>query len=692
MLNRKNRTKRVIRLTVALLVLAVAGAAAQMTPEDLMPTGRVVIPGLPTTSYMAMPPTFSVAAEGLDPDGPDGLPVRYRYLVKIAETADGIPIRTQQEYLLYFADVLSVDDPDWSPWLDLPTPPESITIQVADLPVDTYQFLSVQFLDQDGAVSDPWGYQVGTAHLRITSGVFSPFVLLAEQYLGQSTTTEMSFEIAATQPLNFSWTATPGTGAGSIVSYRHGWDLVDVDDPNDPGWAVPPGVGSANLYAVERAFADGIHTFTVRVEDNLGQVRIMIRTLRVVPFVDREYQLPLLVLDQTIDSNVQNWPDQEGNPRNDESYRNAWWHFLAEGIGGVAGLNWDRDWFDHTDFVTYSDLVKYQVVLCYAKANVAQTMFREFRPIDDVDRYVWLVPYQAQGGNLFLVGGSSMESVLEAKSNYMVPMIFTSPEDELIIGGQSYVVGFGTGVEPDGTQYRRGPRMYPYATAGIAALDWTSPNTKYIYNRTDVARFDRNVDCVGLKGLVLAPDFKTNHLIGPGVIADTLWTDAGIDWPDVVSAAADTLELFSLTFPFRDDEFVDANLSSRATPFAPQECTAGPAGRCVEPMFTGIARYDYIREYYWAQGEAEWPHSRYTDYELDTGCGPLALTDYQGDPRGSARTNDQTYGYFSYTLIQDKPVPKADVYWGFDPYRFDHNEAGKAVQWVLQYFGLQINQ
>jgi len=45
----------------------------------------------------------------------------------------------------------------------------------------------------------------------------------------------------------------------------------------------------------------------------------------------------------------------------------------------------------------------------------------------------------------------------------------------------------------------------------------------------------------------------------------------------------------------------------------------------------------------------------------------------------------------SYKMVEDKPSGKADVYWGFDPYRFDQNETKKAVRWVLDYFGMQIN-
>ena len=70
----------------------------------------------------------------------------------------------------------------------------------------------------------------------------------------------------------------------------------------------------------------------------------------------------------------------------------------------------------------------------------------------------------------------------------------------------------------------------------------------------------------------------------------------------------------------------------------------------------------------------------------------MALTEYEGRARSSARTNGRVFGYFSYKMVPRKPYQVADVYWGFDPYRFDQDGTKKAIRWVLQYFGLQINQ
>ena len=69
----------------------------------------------------------------------------------------------------------------------------------------------------------------------------------------------------------------------------------------------------------------------------------------------------------------------------------------------------------------------------------------------------------------------------------------------------------------------------------------------------------------------------------------------------------------------------------------------------------------------------------------------MALNQYDGGPASSALTNGQTYGYLSYKMVDDKPSGKADVYWGFDPYRFDNQDTKRAISWVMEYFGLELN-
>jgi len=688
-------------LFVMLVVLVQASLAhGQNLYGEQSPDARFSCPQVGGTSAVNVSTDFTLRFAGFAPNSPSRRPLKYRVLFKPALDPSGSWVTSAYQYQQCFDYLVGWDDPGWTEWIDYPVLGDHVELQFPGSPVNGYYIVALQVMDRSGAVSLGRGYNQQVGNFAVRAGYYRPDLTVTEPFLGQATASAYETAIAGGQRLNFSWSASAGQYCGQIASLRHGWDLVDPEDPYDPGWEVPPGLEARNRYASERQFDAGLHTFHLRVVDDAAQSRLFVWYLRVIPFVDPIYQLPLLVIDQVIDRNSSAWPSSDGRPLNDQVYRNAYWHFLAEGYGGVAGFNWARDWKNHTAAVTYEDLVAYKAVLCYAFADITQSMFKEFRQVGTAERFVWLTPYQQQGGNLMLVGGSSMESFLQLRSNYMVPMVFDTTEERMTIDGTDYVTGFGTRTNPDGSVIQRGPQMYPYATAGISALDWTAPITKFIYGRTILAGWDRNRLCAGLKGLVLPPAFKANHLVGFGALADTIFTDTEIDWRDAVAAAADTLSLFDqLAFPFGSDEFINANIGMRPTPFTPQECAGleyagvnAPSGMCVEPMYTGIARLDWMREQERARGDTNWPSSRYSAAELEEGCGTMALTGYEGQAMGSALTNGQVFGYLSYKSVPNKPSRKADVYWGFDPYRFDHAQTKQALRWVLEYFGLTINR
>ena len=110
-------------------------------------------------------------------------------------------------------------------------------------------------------------------------------------------------------------------------------------------------------------------------------------------------------------------------------------------------------------------------------------------------------------------------------------------------------------------------------------------------------------------------------------------------------------------------------------------------------MWRGISRYDWMEHYFQERG-VDWPSSHYSKFELDDGCGPMAFAGYneETDVPNGTRTNGKVYGFASYKAVEDKPRgPIPDYYWGFDPYRFEHEESKKAIRWVLTQFGLNIN-
>jgi len=82
-------------------------------------------------------------------------------------------------------------------------------------------------------------------------------------------TAPIAVEVASGADLDFSWLGDASGYGGTILGYRYGWDIVDPDDPDDPGWATPGYVADL-LAAPTVVFEFGVHSLHVEVADTDG--------------------------------------------------------------------------------------------------------------------------------------------------------------------------------------------------------------------------------------------------------------------------------------------------------------------------------------------------------------------------------------------------------------------------------------
>jgi hypothetical protein len=220
--------------------------------------------------------------------------------------------------------------------------------------------------------------------------------------------------------------------------------------------------------------------------------------------------------------------------------------------------------------------------------------------------------------------------------------------------------------------------FYPALTSGLSLIDQMAPPAYAICGSSGPGRLHRKSACVGMKGVLLDAAFADAYMGGVPAFADTILTEPTIDWPDQDPAYPDELQ----SFTWGNDEFYDANISLCAIEWTPQDCAGEP---CVEPMFRAYSRLDWNRDRHAVAGDDEWPLPYFTLTELEDLCGDLAL-----DPSSTGTlTNGTPVGFFNNKTRPNKPSGKADVVWGFDPYRFDHARIAEAVRWVLgEHFGL----
>jgi len=689
-------------------------AHISFTSVTLLPTVRLTGPTAVVNQITAerLPTSVSFQFQGDDPDFVTGLPTHYRYLWKRAIRANGQYCFVRSVYQAEYEYLASFADSAWSSWRPYPREDENRRVTLPNQPqFDSqgniiYYLFAVQVQDTAGAVSIGRGYGRQVANVRISSNL-APVFTLVETYLGRfvggGPNQQRNFDIAAGQPLNFSWSGDASDYAGQIVSYRYGWNVTDVNDPNDPNWELPEGNTPQHRRAPQTSFQSGVHTLTVQVTDNSSQVSRWSIILNVVPVPDPENQLPMLWVDDVFDQNSNAWSSAPPNviPLDNDQYRDTFWLAALSGPGGVAGWNPDLHTIDTEDSqITYRDAVEFRNLVWIGRyvSGANSAISGLFRPVgvqnrDDADRYNWLVPYQADVGNVLLTGQRILNSFL-AEAPYELPVVFESRETAPGRYGYTQVNNvtvrraFGERDLPDGTTIQVGPTRYPYAVAGVSVQDIMSPSaTYYEYNNGLLVSSRRQSGCVGLKAVVLDPAFKNNYMPGGGVFPDTIFTDPLIGWRDM-QADTDGYRL-GRQYPWGGDEFYNADIIARGTPFTIQQCDGVD---CVEPMFRSIARYNWVRDERLAANPSDpWPVG-YFDGQgqptLASICGTRALT----LDRTSALTHNRIVGFVARKTAPNKPSQVGDVVLGFDPYRFDNAQMTQVIRWVLdEHFGLTMN-
>lgn len=698
-------------------------AHISFTSTTLLPvvtiSGPARIRGQDTSRGLPQSPT--IRYQGADPDFITGLPTKVRFLWKRAYLPSGDDYLRQKTVYDQNVDYyVPWDDPEWSDWVPFPRdeaarsktyPPQTQWDTESPTPIRIHYLFAIQVQDTAGAVSIGRGYGQQVANIFVD--VMSPRLSLSETYLGRfeggGVNNFRTFDIAAGQPIAFNWSASADEYAGTITGYRYGWNITNVDDVGDLGWALTEGMSAQHRRTPVTSFTAGVHRLTVQARDNSDQISRWEFTFNVVPVPDPAGQLPLLLVDDVYDRYSQNWqsdPTQEGGakPLDRDDYRDLFWLDSLSGSGGVYGWNPELHTIDTTDDdITYRMVVDYRNLVWIARysAGTTSAIGAVFRPTGqpgafDIDKYVWLTPYQRNVGNLLMAGAKILTAFL-TEADHETPIVFESREvpdrGGFVARGSTFVRrSFGELTNPDGTVDRVGLSRYAYATMGISLLDMMSPaGSFYEFNTSFLVNARRKSPCAGLKGIKIDPDFKTRYMPSGGVFADAIYTEPTIGWRDEAPDNDGRL-LSRVNYSWGDDEFYNADVIARNTPWSNQRCQDPQGGgeiNCVEPMFRTVARYNWIYDRRrLADPDDTWPAGYYTLAQLNTICGANALN----AELTSVRTNDRVTGYINWKTAPNKPSQVGDVVLGFDPYRFDHVEMRKVIRWVLgQHFGEDMN-
>lgn len=568
--------------------------------------------------------TFGWVSE--DPDSIEGDPEAVRYLLMPVRTDPDDGCIIQIEYESANPALIQNDNPLWSDWI--PYEAASDSGRIVTLPrqeANNRYLFAVQARDLAGAVTPTFEWNRNVRHVETSNGKF-PVLELCEKFLGCNQFVGRnglkSFEIVSGQPLEFSWTGDAAEYAGIIEAFRYGWNVLDPDDEDDPGWQVEWGSGPNWTRALTRSFAQGSPNFVVQCRDNSGTISRATIQFQVIQAPPRVEQRNLLLID---DVALESSPDLEA------LWDNSWNEIVSGRVQGFQPSD-ILDAIDQAKRISFATISEYKSVIWFINTSESSFFHTRFAPQGRTEpRYNWLEIYQAQVGNLLICGPGAAITSLERPStgsDWVFPLYFNV--------SALPPLGFGTVLRGDGTRVNVGISRWPYSAWCMEALDTMRPALGQVFGETPGNAF-RSKKCDSMARAIVAEEFRAK-------------------FPDSVGSV-DDLEPnmprtnFDSRYKFEFEEFYNANTTRRNTAISVRDCQT--------PMFNMETR----RAAGWVP-------------DADLVCLP-------SESEASA-LEGTTVGLVSSKYSETKQlVGSSDFIWGFHPLGFDLGRVTSTVLWIM---------
>ncbi|MBN1163884.1 MAG: hypothetical protein JXB45_04850, partial [Candidatus Krumholzibacteriota bacterium] len=166
-----------------------------------------------------------------------------------------------------------------------------------------------------------------------------PALMVHEDHLGifsfcdDDVTHPVQFELPPGIPLKFSWQADASSYGGQIVSYRYGWDVMDIANPYE--WDCAPHITCTET--AEKRLYSGIHTLIIEAVDNYGSITYGVFELTISDIFTMERDL------LWVDDFYSNDTPKPLREMPTESEHDAFWTAICEKAAGFVS---DRDIYD----------------------------------------------------------------------------------------------------------------------------------------------------------------------------------------------------------------------------------------------------------------------------------------------------------------------------------------------------------
>jgi hypothetical protein len=251
---------------------------------------------------------------------------------------------------------------EWHPWVWYKAPDDSGKFWITPKIARGQYVFAIRAKDEAGAITPVLDENRNLRRLRVGPLTTGPLMSVTNDYIGVIRTTSCStptsiLDSPAGVPLEFDIRASAAAYGGTIAGYRYGWDIPDLDDPED--WEISVTSFSSSVAAVPgRAFFFGTHTLTMEVVDNSGYCSRVEVKVNIVPFT-LERNILVIDDDTTDDQPTSGWGNGGSWPNDQE--QDAFWQDM---VSGVAGFDPTIDMIDtKKGFIPLATLAQYKSII-----------------------------------------------------------------------------------------------------------------------------------------------------------------------------------------------------------------------------------------------------------------------------------------------------------------------------------------
>jgi hypothetical protein len=252
-------------------------------------------------------------------------------------------------------------DKEWQPWVWYKAPQDSGKFWTTPVTERGNYVFAIRAKDQAGAITPVLDEERNVRRVRVGPLSSGPLMSVTNDYIGVIRTTSCTtpttiLDSPAGVPLDFKIRATADSYGGTISGYRYGWDIPDLNDPEQWEIDVTPFLTEAKV--PPRAFFFGTHTLTMEVVDNSGYCSRVEVKVNIVQFTLERNML--VVDDDVADEQATSGWNNGGSWPNDAEQDAFWQDMVSE----VAGFDPEIDMVNtKAGFIPLATLAQYKSII-----------------------------------------------------------------------------------------------------------------------------------------------------------------------------------------------------------------------------------------------------------------------------------------------------------------------------------------